>query len=641
MRNDVGGIGSGNTTFERRDVRVTRANATNGGPTIDGMSRAVGDNGGEDGTAGIAEAATGLVDGDDIVDDILRTLDTFRNPKEQGARLIRAPHQRIWHRDMLNAALVAIYGPQFRLRRAEILARHGWDDMRQELIFVTARGVGKTWSVAIFVAAMLICVPNMTIAVFAQGQDNANAVITLVTSFVMAHPRGRAMVERRAARWLRLRGRIGPGDRRSVRAYPNSATSARGFHTSMTIVDEMAFMSDDVFMETILPTMARENNALIGISTPQGEDNLMTWLVNLPDETRGPGGKFFKVTHVSPACEACIRAGPLEASECRHNANNDASWKSSAKMDRLKPLYKGDPHLHARENLGMVSDSVRRAFPEARIKAFGERRTAVGSGSAAAFDSIWVGADPSNGGPSELALTAIGYRGSNAIVLLLAAQQGLVGGAEEGYFLEEVFALLRTHPGCEHCPIIFIPEGNLRTQAARLSEYVGADDSITTMRETPNGHCGVIKDEGCTSSYQRRTELALTFGSISFSEKMMAVPPREESGAGLEPGGPGARELMIAKLLKQLGNFRWDATGGGKANARGEIAYHLTGKKGSRQNDDLCISFIMIDHWREIFWRSSSAHYEMTKRTIAKFGGGWGGESSSARGGGSMRRVVT
>jgi hypothetical protein len=128
-------------------------------------------------------------DGDGVLDNVLRTLDEFENPKTKGERLVRAPHQKDFHHAMVNAALVSIYGDGFATREREVLDRHGWRALEQELLVTTARGVGKTWCVAMFVAAMLICVPNVTIAVFAQVRARAPAR-TLARAFT--HPPRRA-----------------------------------------------------------------------------------------------------------------------------------------------------------------------------------------------------------------------------------------------------------------------------------------------------------------------------------------------------------------------------------------------------------------------------------------------------------------
>ena len=47
-----------------------------------------------------------------------------------------------------------------------------------------------------FIATLLMCVPGIDIAVFAQGQKNSDAVITLVRKLLEAHPRGAPMIHR-------------------------------------------------------------------------------------------------------------------------------------------------------------------------------------------------------------------------------------------------------------------------------------------------------------------------------------------------------------------------------------------------------------------------------------------------------------
>jgi hypothetical protein len=337
---------------------------------------------------------------------------------------------------------------------------------------------------------------------------------------------------------------------------------------------------------------------------------------------------LFKSVTLSPACEPCIAAGTHQT--CDHVVAPDAGWISSTKTQSLMVIFEKDPHMRDREFFAMVSDNRNRAYAPLLLTSLARRHASpaeAGEGGDP-FSYVVLTADPADGGRSELALTAFGYRhngsaGKQAIVLLLAAQSGLIQAIEESEFLDVVILALRAHPGCSQCPIIFIPEGNLASLADRLGAHVAkSDGSVCVMRERSTKDStggvfhdgrsyGVIKTKEVTDGYQRRTERALTYEQISFSPFMVGIPSAQEVGAraSRRPGSAEARDYMQEKLIGQLKHVHWDEKG------------KLTGKHGSSGEDDLAITFQMAEIWTVIFWDSTYAGYAPFKRAIVRNGG--------------------
>jgi hypothetical protein len=120
---------------------------------------------------------------------------------------VRQAPQKEFHQAMLIACLVAIFKGSFDRRQQEIMDRYFQGArLEQEILVVTSRGMGKTWSVAMFVAALLMCVPCIDVAVFAQGQKSSDAVITLFLKFLKAHPRGGDIIIAEGHDHILLRG---------------------------------------------------------------------------------------------------------------------------------------------------------------------------------------------------------------------------------------------------------------------------------------------------------------------------------------------------------------------------------------------------------------------------------------------------
>lgn len=93
---------------------------------------------------------------------------------------------------------------------------------------VTSRGMGKTWSVAMFCAVMMICIPGIQITVFAVGQYTANKMVTLTKQFLQRHPEGRELLGgRQSAESVVLQGPGGYLDKRLMEARPSQSTVAR------------------------------------------------------------------------------------------------------------------------------------------------------------------------------------------------------------------------------------------------------------------------------------------------------------------------------------------------------------------------------------------------------------------------------
>jgi hypothetical protein len=333
---------------------------------------------------------------------IRRTLDEFRDPAS-GRLLERSDTQRTFHTHMLNASAKSIYGRDFAVSASRILERNQWTEFRQEVCIITARGEGKTWSVAMYAAALLINQPMVSIVIFSVAKRQTIQMITLIKQMLATHPIGREMLKgRQAAEHLDLQGTGGPTDRRTVVGLPGRSDTTRGIHAQYVLIDEAAFLSYMLFMETILPTLTKGHTCLIAISTPQGEDNVYTWLTELKDSTRG-GRPMFNVVRTSRVCDACVAAD--KAMSCTHLRSKLPPWQEMSKVARMAQLYENDPHLHMREIMGRSADAGTKAFLAADVDKFFASKVRIDN--PADVRAVYISADPSGGGTSELAVVAM------------------------------------------------------------------------------------------------------------------------------------------------------------------------------------------------------------------------------------------
>jgi hypothetical protein len=76
---------------------------------------------------------------------------------------------------------------------------------------------------------------------------------------------------------------------------------------------------------------------------------------------------------------------------------------------------------------------------------------------------------------------------------------------------------------------------------------------------------------------------------------------------------------MINLLIDQLNNTRWDARSR-QGQLSSKATYILTGKKGTRAQDDLAVAYAMVDWWREVFLRRTTPEYVQFKELIRSLG---------------------
>jgi len=251
------------------------------------------------------------IPGDRYVRNIRQTLDTFGYE--------RTTSQRRFHDAYLQACLPAIYGPRdFSRNQSRILAEHGLAKMHYEVLVVSPRRWGKTFSIGMFCAAMLLNSPGCWISVFSTGQRASTALLDTVGKFINAAGAADRIVKKNQEE---LFVKCAPGDPpeedyRFLRSYPSSVSGLKGVGAKVVILEEASRLDNQVFTEVVVPLLGVSGTALLGISTPLGEENLYSELVNSVDPTSGD--RLFRTLEVVLICPACQKAGVKDV--CPHSA---------------------------------------------------------------------------------------------------------------------------------------------------------------------------------------------------------------------------------------------------------------------------------------------------------------------------------
>jgi hypothetical protein len=171
------------------------------------------------------------------------------------------------------------------------------------------------------------------------------------------------------------------------------------------ILDEAAHIDPKLFYEGILPMLQMSKTILLALSSPEGGENYYSKLLTQMDTTTNPPIPLFRVLEFIMVCEPCRKLSAEDQLKCSH-VPQPTRWLSKRKVERLKPVYESQPELGLRELAGIVIDSRRPCFSREDIAAFfsapaveiGARNPGV----------VYVSADPSGGGPSQLAVVS-GY----------------------------------------------------------------------------------------------------------------------------------------------------------------------------------------------------------------------------------------
>lgn len=108
---------------------------------------------------------------------IYKTLDSFGG-------VGRAAHQVMLHEKFIQSCLPHIYGAEWEYVQQEVLERHRLTKIDHEVMVITPRRFGKTWSVAMVVAALLLCVPGIRISVVSTGSRASSSLKETVVKFI-------------------------------------------------------------------------------------------------------------------------------------------------------------------------------------------------------------------------------------------------------------------------------------------------------------------------------------------------------------------------------------------------------------------------------------------------------------------------
>lgn len=341
-------------------------------------------------------------------------------------------------------------------------------------------------------------------------------------------------------------------------------------------MDEAAHIDPALFFKVIVPILQMKNTALMCLSSPEGESNYYSGLLNL---TKSNGEPFFHVINCFRVCGACMKLERVKQLSCNH-VPSTTHWLSKRKTKELKQLYTANPEDGLREMTGQVVSDYKPALPKEEINRFFARPAYLTTSTPA---YIFTTCDPNGGGPSHMSIVSCYHvgAGGNHMVVIGMDSEAVRDDRDEYFLLHRHYLKIREHRLFRDAKLVFIPENNLALESAHLDTMVHDIPGVRTYWEKPNKP-GVCKDARVTRGYQFNLAHALMNQTLYFDTDCFTVT-REQTVATI-------KDVLKDQLLR----LHWEKK---PANdALGKDKYALTGKIGNKQ-DDLYVALAMALYW--------------------------------------------
>ena len=264
-----------------------------------------------------------------------------------------------FHDMMLYATLPILFGAEWDMHEREILAFYGLDSHAPRVIMSMPRSGGKTIAVTSFLAAFLWATVDrkLLLVCFAIQQAQTSWIIDKTFRFISVLPGGLEMCQRSSTVLsTSLKAKRDASSTATVlRAQSGNAAGSRGIQPDVLILEEAAFIHDEMYYETVFPMLAKRGRAVFAISSPKEARGLfaMMFTLRFPDT-----GEFvFKSVKDENICGDCLRAGRME---CSHIIPSLPPWKSKCAIggQSVRGLTCTRVHSCAREDA--PEDDLRR-----------------------------------------------------------------------------------------------------------------------------------------------------------------------------------------------------------------------------------------------------------------------------------------
>jgi phage FluMu gp28-like protein len=140
----------------------------------------------------------------------------------------------------------------------------------KRIVACWARQTGKTSAIAVKVVHFAFTNANTTTLIVSRGLRQSMIMFGVIENFVSTNPILRKSVVKSTRTLIQLRN----GSQIVALPCGPDGSSLRGHTADLVVMDEAAFMPEDVIASVIFPMLATTNGAAIMLSTPWGRDHI-------------------------------------------------------------------------------------------------------------------------------------------------------------------------------------------------------------------------------------------------------------------------------------------------------------------------------------------------------------------------------
>jgi hypothetical protein len=230
-------------------------------------------------------------------------------------------------------------------------------------------------------------------------------------------------------------------------------------------MEEAAFMRDDVIEKVVIPLITMRHCVLIAISTPDGEENFYSVLL---EKRHKDGSKVFKTITIGLICDNCKAA--KRGASCTHLSHLRPLFHSSGNRAVQEAMSTNKDRFSA-EQMGQVVSTVNWTFPRAAVEA---AFTAPPVEVIGRDGVIFVGVDPSGGSAARSRLAIVAWVWTHKEQMCIIGLESLnVRGTEDQNVIVNFITALRNDARYRTAWIVSLVECNLtQNGAAHYNKWI-------------------------------------------------------------------------------------------------------------------------------------------------------------------------
>lgn len=449
------------------------------------------------------------------------TLDNFKN--DQGKPLRREPYQVRFHEAMIRGSLPHIFRRSWPTKSKEILANLDIKDgnPKQLIAISSPRQVGKSTSVAMFCAAVLVACPAVKVLVFAQNKRGSGNLLKMTKAFYAQRDPERLRIATENQENFVVADTKDPTDPlvTELISLPGTSEGTRGQFGHIIILEEAGFMKNLLFKATVVPLLMNEGRTLICISTTPTNVAQFYWgLFDTKDEDTGE--YYFERIQIRRTCDDCAEKG---LNDCPHVKKEAPSWQTNKRKKMVEAIYGDDKTMYNREIGGAFAVDDMYVFKKKAVDAL-EKKPRIDGRHFTSPMAVFVGVDPSGGGRSDSASIAFTFDFQDRLIILDVASvhlKELILTPENDMLSIQRHELSRRSRDLANAKWIYIIEANDKIRAHGIAMYLLAywpGPNTAVMKEDTEYSHGTEPKYGITMTSIVKNAIAMQLNTFLLTD---------------------------------------------------------------------------------------------------------------------------